>query len=73
MTAIFTAVLPIVVKIVLWYLDLIKANNKAKEKFLEFLKEMEPHHESCLRLRKSYMAQRQAILEKRKEKNNGNN
>lgn len=65
---ILTTLLPVLAKLGLMYLDWIKANEKQKEKFLDFLKEMEPHNQSCMCLREDYMMQRKAILEKRKKK-----
>jgi hypothetical protein len=63
-TTILTAALPFILKMLGWYLDKINADKKAKEAYLDFLKHIEPHNKACVRLRKSYVAQRDANLEK---------
>lgn len=65
--SIITAALPLLLKIIGFILDRIKDNKEAKEAFLKFLKSIEPHSKACVRLRKSYMSQRDANLEKIKK------
>ena len=59
--SIIGAVLPVVLKLIALYLDKINADKKAKLAFLNFIKELEPQNASCMRLRKSYESQLEAL------------
>ena len=67
-TSILTTMLPLLAKLGLMFLDWIKATEKQKGKYFDFIESMEPHNKSCMRLREDYKMQLEAHAEKRKKK-----
>jgi hypothetical protein len=68
-TTIITALLPIVVKLLGMLLDWKGASEQEKKDFLAYLEKVEAHNVSCVGLRKSYVSQRDANLNKIKNMN----
>ena len=64
----WTILLTIGLKFLGWYLDFSKAKTEQKKAFLKFLEAMAGTNKSIMKLRKSYISQRKAALEKLKNK-----
>lgn len=64
MTAIITAILPLVLTIVNFIFKFGNFKAEQKKSWYEFLGNMEPHSKTCVRLRKDYQAQIDAIMAK---------
>ncbi len=55
-------IITIMLKVLGWYLDYSKSSDEAKKAYLNFIKEMESHVTGCVRLRESYEAQKDYLL-----------
>ncbi len=67
MSSIILTLLPLLIKLVPWVLDMINAKKEAKKKFLQWAEDTETHHKEVIGHRKAYMAQAKAIKEKRRK------
>jgi len=76
LTSLIQALLPLVVRIVTYFLDKSKVEYEARQKWLEFIESLEDSTDTPTRLRKSYAKQKErlnAILKEIKEREGDKN